>query len=303
MRKSKLRKKIIHISNKRFGKQKEHWKCSYPGCDEFAIDSHTISESQLRKIADDLNKVFGPQQNFWRAINFESLQEQFDVFDYLGVNQASTHRAFCNNHDQEVFGPIENGNEIQVVDKKQLYTMYFRAFCSQYFQTKEAVFFRTIIRKVNAENNCQSFNETYEVKRMKYLQDFLEPLFLNLVKDDPLNLYSRTFILKKELHFLTCSLIQFPQTTNWDDFFSINTFIQDGTTLVVFSSVEDKSEQVDSMLSPYDNDSIEKFLFQCSFELSSNAYVSPVWWNNLSQNERLEIENLNIDLAKEQFYD
>ncbi len=297
MRKNKLRKKIIDTANRKFIKYQKNLTCEFPNCNEKAILSHTISKSELRKISSPDNEVIGPQQNFMRAIRFETLYEQFDNFQSIGVGVASTHKAFCSNHDSDLFECIEKGNVINPKQKSHELALFLRAFCSEYFQQKEAINFRRFVKLENAANSCIDYSDNYELRRIQYFNYTLIPLFENLLRGEA-NFYSETVKFEEKLPYICSALLPLSSSNDQNSFFSINVYIQNNNNSeVLFTVLESKKDELIELLASIIN--LKDFIFKCAFQNSSNAYLSPEWWKKQTQTKRQSIENMNLNIVKD----
>ena len=94
-------------------------------CDQSSIQSHTISASNLRLLAEkghvtslNIPKSYNPSS----AINFKE----------LSIKKASTFPGFCNEHDCRIFGPIDTVN-INFANE-QVTLLMFRSFVQEAYK-------------------------------------------------------------------------------------------------------------------------------------------------------------------------
>ncbi|WP_028892825.1 hypothetical protein [Tenacibaculum sp. 47A_GOM-205m] len=123
--------------------KKIQWECLVDDCKENAINSHLIQRNGLlSNIAINGHLI---EIKMVDAYKWNSKEPPFN-FSLVGIKNALSHKVFCNNHDTEIFKPIEN-------EKKDFKTYIsfllfsYRAICAE-------------IRKkmVNIENHTRLIN-------------------------------------------------------------------------------------------------------------------------------------------------
>lgn len=109
---------------------KEHFHCVVEGCNERAINSHTISRAN----------------NFRSGVNYYGLKSRGEDKKnnglYMGrVNtlQASTRPLFCANHDSSLFKDIEGYKNIDVENQEHLFLQNWRIYLSENYDNTNFV--------------------------------------------------------------------------------------------------------------------------------------------------------------------
>ena len=58
------------------------------------------------------------------------------VAERIGVSDASTFMGFCQNHDKELFKPIENGATISASNDEQMFLFLYRSICREFVECR-----------------------------------------------------------------------------------------------------------------------------------------------------------------------
>lgn len=222
----------------------------------------------------------------------------------IGVNSASTFTGFCNYHDTKTFAPIENhpfeGHE------QQVFLLGYRALCRELFMKRSMVEHLASVRH---------FDAGADIAKQIWWQDFVstiergEKSSLRHLEQYKLSSYDRCLINDNysDVHYYVvrigitpdflCSGTVFPdydfyghrlQTlTDLDEVPQLITFsiiATDNGGAAIFSWVgptqagQDLIKSFDSLT----NDEICHAIARFSFEYVENIFISPDWWENLS---------------------
>ena len=90
-------------------------------CQNAPINSHTIAKRWLRPIA-RRSHVYHPALRI-------AMPDVRNPFDLVGINNASTKRLFCSDHDGELFRPLESS--AFTINTQNTLLLHFRAICSE----------------------------------------------------------------------------------------------------------------------------------------------------------------------------
>ena len=110
-------------------------RCLFPGCNNKAISSHSIQRSLLKTIADKTNHVY----RFYVNAEFTYEGKIETVIEKVGIHKASAFEGYCNEHDTQIFLPIEN-QPIQSINLEQQFLLLMRALNKEYSDSKNAYF-------------------------------------------------------------------------------------------------------------------------------------------------------------------
>lgn len=123
--------------------KKKQWECLVASCNETAINSHLIQRNGLLSniaVNGHLIEIKMVDAYKWNS------KEPPLRFSLVGINNALSHKVFCNNHDTEIFKPIED-EEKDFETYISFLLFSYRAICAE-------------IRKkmVNIENHTRLIN-------------------------------------------------------------------------------------------------------------------------------------------------
>lgn len=137
--------------------RKAKHQCMYPGCNNWSINAHSISKvSSLERIAEN-GKLITVKSKRDDSKQFKEMK-----FEPIGVNEASTFKGFCKQHD-EVFTNIDNNN---IVTHQDLFFQVYRSMCFFMFQNDQA-------KKVSDETGAYYSLFDDEVENAKVINDVL----------------------------------------------------------------------------------------------------------------------------------
>lgn len=108
-------------------KHKIKHKCFKPGCESFAIGSHSVSESiSLTKISVDGN------MKYFRSRRSGIESKELELGD-IGINEASIFQGFCSKHDNEFDFLDKNESKCSV---RQVLLQCYRSVCYAVYHSK-----------------------------------------------------------------------------------------------------------------------------------------------------------------------
>ena len=131
--------------------------CICPECERRTIDSHSQQkEGALRQISRN-GRVFcvgNRLMDYSKRLYNDVRDADPDVCE-VGIGQASTFRAFCSQHDSELFSSIEQGRRLEYGNPEQIVALYRRAFSYMFYcEVKE-----TYIWGLKAKEHNRQFTE------------------------------------------------------------------------------------------------------------------------------------------------
>lgn len=103
-------------------------KCMISGCNNTSIRSHVLQKNGVISLISENQHIYT-----FSIKNFNSIKSPLDLpveFRKIGINQGLTYPLFCNNHDTELFAPIETGAYDPYEYKMQLLFAY-RSCCME----------------------------------------------------------------------------------------------------------------------------------------------------------------------------
>lgn len=322
----KLKEHFLKISNK-----KKKRICYHPSCNNKAIQSHTVSKaSNLLKISFEKH-VYHISNSIFN-INNDSLIN----FREIGINEASVYPLFCAKHDANLFEPFEKNNILKITQKhsfllhyrilnKALYLkeILYDAFTKAIHDLKENEQF---IKIEDLQNYKKFINElTKEASIMgiepKMLIHQKENLDKLLIKRNYKNQSYYAIIIDK-IPEIQCSTTWIPALDfDNNELFDLNNynlhvpsisidilaFEEKGIILFSWNSANEYtySEANIKFIKSLDNIlNTEKpmAILHLIFSFNENIFISPVWWDSLSDNKKeilkgiqpTAIEEMNI---------
>lgn len=283
--------------------------CSVPeelksSCGGKIINAHTVSKSSsLFEIADATNHVLGVSSSLSR------IQKNNGVIipERIGVNKASTFKGFCSIHDKQLFACIEDKPFEK--ESAQLFALAYRALCKEIYAKdsnenivkfmKELDKGKQFFEQINIQRFVYDFGQGVNaaVKELKDLKEKFDDHLLNKKK-----IMFRHFILTSEMPCpVAVSSILNPEVdfegnqiqnlANLDVFAEnviFNSFSSNGKGYVVFTWLETAKviEKFIVSLMKYDKKSLKNALIRFFFSVSENIYISPSWWDSLTDEKR-----------------
>lgn len=291
--------------------------CLYPGCCNNAIASHSQQKHQVLESIAVGGKVFCTSNDltkrFARFLTVDDLDIEIKPVE---IASASTFNGFCNEHDTELFAPIEK-SVLEKGNKDQLRALYLRALSYELARQRMTLDFREkFIDKISCAeipDDCQSFvANIYD----GYKEDIREKHFL---LDSDIHHYWIPFWKAN------CTMSEYGwswRTLPWNVGVSITSVFSPITEkqtarffnghgclmprpITTFSVIPNANQTHIVMIWPnsstpfmermvYDFESPAEHVFlrllnECVFTRSEDYCMSPALWNGLSKNEQQAI--------------
>lgn len=279
-------------------------------CSQKIINAHTVSKSSsLKEIADESNHVLGLKINFANI----SRNEGKLTLEKIGINQASTFKGFCSTHDKSLFSCIEDREFIG--DEEQCLALMCRSVAKEIYAKEGGL-------------NTSDFAKNSDKGKSLLYQMFIQSFAANhqtgtkaaLVELSELKSQLDNQLLGKSVgnlsHLIIDSTSPMPVAvssvvspiTDFDgnliqdlgnlsviaEHLVFNSFSSDGKGYVVFSWLKTSTKVlsfINSLLALEEN-KIFSALIQFFFGFAENTFISPVWWNGLSSEQKDKINSL-----------
>jgi hypothetical protein len=284
------------------------------------IKAHTVSKSSgLSDIADNTNHVLGLKQNL---VSFQKSKGKLR-FEKIGINKASTFRGFCAKHDKQLFSCFEDISFIGT--QEQCTALTYRSVAKEIYAKENALEVAGFIKKMDQgkplifQINIQEHNFFYQLGLKAAINE------LYIIKNDvDSELLSRgnssyNFLViesSSSIPVVVSSVINPTQDFNGEpiqdlsdlsvkpEYLVFNAFSSAGKGFVVFSWLK-KAKIIDrfiqSLLS-IDNNEMYSYLVNFFFSSAENSFISPSWWEDLSDIQRNKIEEL-FNIGSDSFVD
>lgn len=284
------------------------------------IKAHTVSKSSgLSDIADNTNHVLGLKQNL---VSFQKSKGKLR-FERIGINKASTFRGFCAKHDKQLFSCFEDISFIGT--QGQCTALTYRSVAKEIYAKENALEVAGFIKKMDQgkplifQINIQEHNFFYQLG----LEAAINELYI-IKNDVDSELLSRgnssyNFLViesSSPIPVVVSSVINPTQDFNGKpiqdlsdlsvkpEYLVFNAFSSAGKGFVVFSWLK-KAKIIDrfiqSLLS-IDNSEMYSYLVNFFFSSAENSFISPSWWEDLSDIQRSKIEEL-FNIGSDSFVD
>ncbi|CED58353.1 Putative uncharacterized protein [Moritella viscosa] len=288
-----------------------HKKCYYSvssssDCDGKIINAHTVQKSGgLKKIAANGHvRYFKPSiSNLFK--NKGKLECEID-----GIGKASTFFGFCKKHDTELFSPIENYYFKDCEEHAQL--MGYRAVCRELYAKEDQKLLHIELDKILAAGSELNFHLSMQrkehlsginlsIKEITKLKERLESNIVNKSTQDIKFLSIRTNDITEymccgafipELSFDGNKLHDLSTLEELEGHVSLNIFASDQDGVILFQWLggnPEIEEFLSSLLSKKSNE-IPDFITNATFEFLENTFISPSWWNKLSNKQKKLIQ-------------
>ena len=293
--------------------------CIFAGCSEPAIDSHSIQNALLKKIANSKKKVL----HFGFDISHLELKK---AIKEIPVTEASTFLGFCNKHDTDIFLPIEQSERsLLVTDSEQMFLLTYRAICREYVKSKEAEnSIKKFIAKIDKPENLNdyaqlfaiinaynSYCEFFWIEKIKKMSDVLyqNNVYDNFFQygyakiDKEIPLYAESFFavqgatediiykkdIKKEMP-LYCAITLIPK---------------DGCTEVFYSVAKEQEHELKAFLKRFNTTGrdLECFITDVILRNCDNFYMSEDFWNSIPDNDKKRFMNHYYKTITDREYD
>lgn len=316
-----LQRSLLHKEQNRFNTDK---KCSAPSvlhdkCSKKIVKAHSISKSSsLKEIAVDGHVLtFFMAQRSKSNTNLEPIK--------VGINKASIFNGFCGNHDKELFSPFED----QPFDSSSYhcFLIMFRTLSRELFIKESAKGTFGLIKEMDRGKDLdfqEYIQERYQhlngnndltISDLKYMKASLDKMFISKEYDNLdhliIELNSPPSVMASAIAGVNLgfdgSLIQEisqdPQCI--PDYLCINSLSSDGKGYIILSWLtEHKVSNQQLIRTLMDSHSIPDSLLMLVISRIENIYISPLWWDKLSNQNRLNlIELYKSDGVQDTYYD
>ena len=281
--------------------------CLYPGCKRKPIDSHIIAKAVLKRIAhngkvltwnwyeEDIANI-NPNDQDWERIFTEPKE--------AGIGKDVTYPIFCHTHDNNIFRVLENpGFDSQL---EQVALLAYRALCyktwhphlkerlefllsfkePQALVEQERLFARIPLLKARERLEQMLITRDYTQLEHKIIALNIPPCiactdaFIPTDKDEYIHIFKGTLSFTAE-DVLTFTFV--PERDSNKSMCVITWFCgsQRATHFRKFHELDQLSGQelLDMLLTN---------AFMC------NIFISPTWWNSLSQEDKQQAKELQL---------
>ena len=297
--------KPIHNKFKKILSKQECLHRNVSPCSDQVIKAHSISKKISLSTICQNNHVYGFKFDF-NDIKFRK----------IGINDASTFFGFCKKHDESLFSSFEKKDFLKT--NKQLFDLCYRAICQEHYTMLRVIDYLKEIKKnidkdysfidqieFQAEINSQINFYKLGVRYSNYYKQQLEKKYYVSKHEDDLVHY--IFELKEnypKFQSSSCFNLEYDmdgnQLQNLDraEVQSKNIFIncvslQSKGYFIIswFKENNDFGKQIISSIvsSP---SSIEDKLFSLTFLYIFNTFVSPEWFESLTEIQKIELKKL-----------
>lgn len=279
-------------------------------CSKKIINAHTVSKSSsLKEIADQSNHVLGLKINLANIIKNEGKL----VPEKIGINQASTFRGFCSTHDKSLFSCIEDREFVG--DDEQCLALMYRSVAKELY-AKEGGFNNSEFAKNSDKGkhllgqiSIQNFVATQQIGINAALAELSELKFEldNQLLGKSVGNLSHLIIDSTSPMPVAVSSIVAPTADFKGNFIQdlddlnivaehlvFNSFSSDGKGYVVFSWAKTSIKVLNfiNSLLALGSSKIFSALIRFFFGLAENTFISPVWWDGLSDEQKDKIKSL-----------
>ncbi|OHD60653.1 MAG: hypothetical protein A2014_11470 [Spirochaetes bacterium GWF1_49_6] len=280
--------------------------CLFPGCTEFAIESHSLQKALLKLIADNTNHVIRIKITADYKPN-GTIKKQTER---IGVNEASVFLGYCAKHDAEIFLPIEQ-DKIDVQNIEQNFLLLFRSVAREYYEAKKGY--------DNLHEIIPELIKDYEEKDIRG-PVFLSLLYLNYCefthieniksiidycyKNNLYNLFEFNHLqINKRLPILVNTFTAIQGMNNGKVFrrdirkemplyLSMTILPNDKSTDVYYAILKEQKEELKPFLEYFHNSDrtvLESFISDTILRNSDNFYVSPEFLDKIPEVKKREI--------------
>lgn len=320
-----LQKKLTSLAYKLAGKKHSHT-CLYPGCDCYAINSHSVPRAMLRKLSNDDNKVVTlsvfPEFKADGKIDCEP--------EKVGVNNASIFEGFCREHDKELFSCVED-KDVSIDNNEQMFFLLYRSVCREYLRANDSYeimkkLFEKIPGEINSDEFLQlaNFSNLYSnLCSLHWLRQNKIALDMMLANEQKEHLSDVFEIGRIEMDYIplgvnACiSVIAAKHDIHYEDvdirknelpFFSF-TSIPNQSSDRLFLYYFCKKDQA-KMLKPFlryweSSDKVEQqaFVTDTIIRNSENFYLGPDFWDSIPEKDKKKILDIFYHTVKDKLYE
>lgn len=284
------------------------------------INAHTVSKSSgLSDITDDTNHVLGLKQNL---ANFQKNKGKLR-FEKIGINKASTFKGFCNKHDTQLFSCFEYMPFAKT--QQQCVALTYRSVAKEIYAKENALEVAEFSKYMDRgrplifQIKLQEYNLFYKlgleaaINELYIIKNNLDFELLNK------NNSSYNFLILESstpIPIVVSSVINPTQDFNGEkiqhlsnlnltpEYLVFNSFSSSGKGFVVFSWLN-KAKKMDKFIQSLlsiDKSEMYNYLVNFFFSSAENSFISPVWWESLSDIQRSKIEEL-FSIGSDPFQD
>lgn len=282
--------------------------CSVPedlkgDCSSKIINAHTVSKSSsLIEIADSTNHVLGLR------ISLANIQKGNGTLvpEKIGVNQASTFKGFCSEHDKQLFSCVED--RPFSMELEQLFALAYRALCKEIYAKGSNEDIINLIKESDRGRGLleqlftQDFASAYglgvntAIKELAVLKDQFDSHLLGkegielshlIITSEVPCPVAVSSILCPDVDFDGKAIQDLSDLKVVPECVIFNSFTSDGKGYVVFSWLKE-SRIIQSFIKtlPQDFNSLRNAILRFFFSVSENIYISPGWWEALTDQQR-----------------
>lgn len=266
--------------------------CLWNNCNLYPVKSHSHSKLHLKNISNK-NKIYQFNGSFLR-------QTKGCFFKLTGINQASTFKGFCKNHDNILFAAIEKNCSIPY-NEENMFLIFARSIFFEYHQKilakKKVIQLKKIFEKQNITYNENYFDRYIKAKNEainKDLQSYLNEIYTiynKKIYNEIMSIYIK--LSKKAPISVTTVICPFFNnfTTsieyNYNDIqpmFSFNIIPEESGSLVVISWLKKDNPHMKCITNTANHD-LNKLLNYLVFMETENYYFSPYFYNECIEPE------------------
>lgn len=286
--------------SKKYCSVPEDLKCD---CSNRIINAHTVSKSSsLIEIADSTNHVLGLR------ISLANIQKGNGILvpERIGVNQASTFKGFCSEHDKKLFECIED--RPFSMEPEQLFALAYRALCKEIYAKgsndeiidllKESDKGKDLLEQLFTQDFASAYGLGVEtaIKELALLKEKFDSHLLGTEESDLCHLVISSEVpCPVAVSSILCPDVDFEGKTIQDlsnlkvvpECVVFNSFSSDGKGYVVFTWLKE-SRIIESFIDtlPKEFNSLKNAILRFFFSVSENIYISPSWWEELTDQQR-----------------
>jgi len=314
-----LQSSVLHKELNHFNTYK---KCSAPSiyhdeCSKRIVKAHSISKSSsLKEIA-----VGGHVLTFFMAQRNKPNTTLEPI--KVGINKASIFNGFCEIHDKKLFSPFED---------KPFNSSNYHCFLIMYRTISRELFVKEsskgtfgLMQEMDrgqdlffqkyVQDRYQHFNGNNDltIHDLKYIKTSLDKMFISKAYDNLehviIELENPPSVMASAIGAVSFgfdgSLIQeVSQDLNYiPDYLCTNSFSSDGKGYIVLSWLtEHKISNQQLIETLMDSHSIPDSILMLIISHIENVYISPLWWENLSNKNRKNLIELYKNGAVQDTY-
>ncbi|BCU65996.1 hypothetical protein F941_00349 [Acinetobacter bouvetii DSM 14964 = CIP 107468] len=306
--KEKMPQKTENEINIIFKKNFSYKSCLHQGvsnCEGSIIKAHSISKKGSLQYISDNQHVYGMKFEI-NGFNFKK----------IGIRNASTFTGFCKRHDEILFSSFEKNNFEKT--SKQLFDLCYRAICIEYNAMQSVSNLLTLIKKSTDNSKDISSQITSQIEinsqiafynlglkysnyyKRKMEESYKKNNYDNLIQHYIFELHDRyprfqsssCFNLDFDLNGVELQNLNNAEKQSKN--FYVNCIHLNGKGYFILSWFTENNEYGESIIQSILNEPlrIEDKLFSLVFLYIHNTYVSPSWFESLSEEQRLKINEL-----------